>query len=49
MHFVDGTNVRAHQHAAGAKKGTQQPKPWGAVVAASARKSISVLKVGANR
>ena len=27
MHYVDGTIVRAHQHAAGAKKGTQQPKP----------------------
>ena len=49
MQFVDGTSVRAQQHAAGAKKGTQQPKPWGAVVAASPLKSISVLKVGANR
>lgn len=26
IHFVDGTVVRAHQHAAGAKKGTQRPK-----------------------
>ena len=26
IHFVDGTIVRAHQHAAGAKKGPQQPK-----------------------
>ncbi len=26
-HYVDGTIVRAHQHAAGAKKGTQIPKP----------------------
>src|SRR3712207_4041881 len=26
MQFVDGTSVRAQQHAAGAKKGTQQPK-----------------------
>ncbi len=25
IHFVDGTIVRAHQHAAGAKKGTRQP------------------------
>jgi transposase len=26
-HYVDGTIVRAHQHAAGAKKGTPTPKP----------------------
>ena len=26
MHYVDGTIVRAHQHAAGAKGGTQTPK-----------------------
>jgi transposase len=26
IHFVDSTIVCAHQHAAGAKKGTQQPK-----------------------
>jgi transposase len=26
IHYVDGTVVRAHQHAAGAKKGTQKPK-----------------------
>jgi transposase len=26
IHYVDGTVVRAHQHAAGAKKGTQRPK-----------------------
>ena len=25
-HFVDGTVIRAHQHAAGAKGGTQQPR-----------------------
>src|SRR3712207_2107823 len=30
VHFVDGTNVRAHQHAAGAKKGTQKRKRWAA-------------------
>lgn len=28
LHFVDSTIVRAHQHAAGAKKGTQRPKRW---------------------
>ena len=26
VHYVDGTTVRAHQHAAGAKKGTLTPK-----------------------
>ena len=26
-HYVDGTIVRAHQHAAGAKQGLQTPKP----------------------
>ncbi len=26
-HYVDGTIIRAHQHAAGAKKGTQNLKP----------------------
>ena len=27
VHYVDGTTVRAHQHAAGAKKGIPSPKP----------------------
>jgi hypothetical protein len=27
IHFVDGSIVRAHQHAAGAKKAPRQPKP----------------------
>jgi transposase len=26
LHYVDSTIIRAHQHAAGAKKGTQRPK-----------------------
>ena len=26
LHWVDSTIIRAHQHAAGAKKGTQKPK-----------------------
>ncbi len=40
VHFVDGTVIRAHQHAAGArKKGTS--KPSAAVRAASARRLIS--------
>jgi len=35
IHFVDSTIVRAHQHAAGAKKGTQTRKPLAAVRVAS--------------
>ncbi len=35
LHFVDSTIVRAHQHAAGAKKGTQRPKHLAAAKAAS--------------
>jgi transposase len=27
LHSIDGTIIRAHQHAAGATKGTQKPKP----------------------
>jgi transposase len=27
LHFVDGTVIRAHQHAAGAKKGLRKRKP----------------------
>ncbi len=35
IHFVDSTIVRAHQHAAGAKKGPQRLKPWAVVRVAS--------------
>jgi transposase len=35
IHFVDSTIVRAHQHAAGAKKGTPKPNRSGAVKVAS--------------
>lgn len=38
LHFVDGTTVRARQHAAGAKKGAGI-KPWAAPGAASPPKS----------
>jgi transposase len=48
LHFVDGTIVRAHQHAAGAKKGVRRPKRSVAVKAASAPKSTSAPKVEAN-
>ncbi len=49
IHFVDGTIVRAHQHAAGAKKGTRVPRRWGAARAASARRSTSAPRAGASR
>jgi hypothetical protein len=34
-HFVDSTVIRAHQHAAGAKGGTQRRKGWDGAAAAS--------------
>ncbi len=40
LHFVDGSVIRAHQHAAGAKKGRDHRR-WGAVKAASAPRSTS--------
>jgi transposase len=49
MHFVVGSTIRAHQHAAGAKGGRRTPKRWAEAVVASAPNSISVRKVGANR
>ena len=39
LHFVDSTVVRAHQHAAGAKGGTRQPRRSGAAAAGTARRS----------
>lgn len=39
VHYVDGTVIRAHQHAAGAKGGAQRPKLSGAVVVVSRPKS----------
>jgi transposase len=41
LHHVDATVIRAHQHAAGAKTGTRQPKRWAGAKVASAPKSIS--------
>ena len=38
---VDATVIRAHQHAAGAKGGLPQPRPWDAVKAGSAPRSTS--------
>jgi transposase len=49
LHFVDGSVVRAHQHAAGAKGGTLQPRPWAAAGAAWAPRCISGPKVAASR
>lgn len=44
VHYVDGTSVRAHPHAAGAKGGTQTQKPLATVKAASRPKSTCVQK-----
>lgn len=41
VHYVDGTVVRAHQHAAGAKGGRQRPKPSATAREGSAPRSIS--------
>jgi transposase len=41
VHFLDGTIVRAHQHAAGAKKQLPRPKRLAAAKVDSAPKSIS--------
>jgi transposase len=48
LHFVDGTVVRAHQHAAGAKKGAAT-KPSAGAEAASAPKSTSAPSGVASR
>jgi len=48
LHFVDGSVVRAHQQAAGAKGGTQQLRPWAAAGVASAPRYTSERKVGAS-
>jgi len=49
VHFVDGTVVRAHQHAAGAKGGTRKRKRWAAAAVGSARRSISGRRAVASR
>jgi transposase len=48
LQFVDGSVIRAHQHAAGARK-KGGPKPSGAVAADSARRSMSARTATANR
>jgi transposase len=49
LHHMDSSVIRAHQHAAGAKKGTQRPRPWAAARAASAPNSICAARVAASR
>ncbi len=47
--FVDGTVIRAHQHAAGAKGGRQKPRHSGAARVGSVPKCSSRLTVPASR
>lgn len=49
VHHVDATVIRAHQHAAGAKKGPQKPRRWAGVKVGSAPKSISGSMARASR
>ena len=49
LHFLDGTVIRAHQHAAGAKGGRQKLKRWGAVRAASRPRCTSRPRARASR
>lgn len=49
LHFIDGSVVRAHQHAAGAKGGTPRPKRWAGVAADSAPSSMCGPSAAASR
>jgi transposase len=49
LHFVDGTVIRAHQHAAGAKGGTQYRKRSDGAGAGSRQRSISAPRAAASR
>jgi transposase len=49
LHFVDGTGIRAHQHAAGARGGTPRRRRSGAAGAASARRSTCEPRAAASR
>jgi transposase len=49
VHFVDGTVIRAHQHAAGAKGGTPRQKRSAAAGAASRRRCTSAPRAAASR
>ena len=48
LHDSDGTMIRAHQHAAGAKKGLQSPKPSAGAGAVAVPQSICALKGAAS-
>lgn len=48
-HHVDATVIRAHQHAAGAKKGTQKPRRSDGAKVDSAPKSIFAVRATGNR
>lgn len=48
LHFVDGTSIRAHQHAAGAKKGAAI-RPSAAPAAASPRSSTCAPTAAASQ
>jgi transposase len=48
-HFVDSTVVRLHQHAAGAKGGTRQPRLWVEAGAATVRRSTSAASGAGSR
>jgi transposase len=49
VHFVDGTLVRAHQHAVGAKEEIWKRKRSAGVRAAARRRSISGRRAAASR
>jgi transposase len=48
IHYVDSTIGRAHQPAAGAKKGRRKPKHWAAAGVASVPKCTCEPKAGAS-
>ena len=48
VHFVDGTVIRAHQHAAGAKGGTRKRRRSGGAGAGSRPRSTSESKAAAS-
>ena len=49
VHFVDGTVIRAHQHAAGAKGGTRPPRRSAGAKAASRPRCTSGPRAAASR
>ena len=49
VQYMDGTVIRAHQHAAGAKGGTPRPRPSAGARAGSVRKCISGRRGAASR